>query len=425
MTGLFLTKNATPILGQFASILGWLINAIFNLLDSIGIPNVGLAVVLFTIIIYTLMLPLTYKQQKFSRMSVRMNPELQAIQKKYKGKQDQVSMLKMQDEMKAVYAKYGTSQTGSCLPLLIQLPFLLAVYRVVYAIPAYVDKVRAAYYPLVTELLNSAGAQDFLTNLTSAAQFSRQEFNENTIIDILNKASTAEWDSLASNFPDLSGVIDQARNVLEGFNNFIGLNISNSPWFSIQQFWSEGAYLLMIVALLIPILAGLTQWISVRLMPQAAANVSTADGNGEDMMKSMRMMNNFMPLISVWFCFTLPVGVGIYWVMSAVVRTVQQLVINKYLEKMDIDEEIKKNIEKYNRKREKDGLPPQRLNDVARASTKTVEVKNTKKREITSEERQKQIKDSTEYYKKGEAKPGSLAAKARMVEQYNEKTKKK
>ena len=426
MTGLFLTRNATPILGQFAAILGWLINAIFNFLDSIGISNVGLAVVLFTIIIYTLMLPLTYKQQKFSRMSVRMNPELQAIQKKYKGKQDQVSMMKMQDEMKAVYAKYGTSQTGSCLPLLIQLPFLLAVYRVVYAIPAYVDKVRAAYYPLVTELLSSSGAENFLRNLTSAAQFSRQDFNENTIIDILNKASTAEWDSLASNFPDLSGVIDQARNVLEGFNNFFGLNISNSPWFSIRQFWSEGAYLLMIVALLIPILAGLTQWISVRLMPQAAANVSTGDNNsGEDMMKSMRMMNNFMPLISVWFCFTLPVGVGIYWVMSAVVRTVQQLVINKYLEKMDIDEEIKKNIEKYNRKREKDGLPPQRLNDVARASTKTVEVKNTKKREITSEERQKQIKDSTEYYKKGEAKPGSLAAKARMVEQYNEKTKKK
>ena len=425
MTGLFLTKNATPILGQFASILGWLINAIFNLLDSIGIPNVGLAVVLFTIIIYTLMLPLTYKQQKFSRMSVRMNPELQAIQKKYKGKQDQVSMLKMQDEMKAVYAKYGTSQTGSCLPLLIQLPFLQNVYHEEYAIPAYVDKVRSAYYPLVTELLNSAGAQDFLTNLTSAAQFSRQEFNENTIIDILNKASTAEWDSLASNFPDLSGVIDQARNVLEGFNNFIGLNISNSPWFSIQQFWSEGAYLLMIVALLIPILAGLTQWISVRLMPQAAANVSTADGNGEDMMKSMRMMNNFMPLISVWFCFTLPVGVGIYWVMSAVVRTVQQLVINKYLEKMDIDEEIKKNIEKYNRKREKDGLPPERLNNVARTSTRSVEPNYTKKREITSEERQKQIKDSTEYYKRGEAKPGSLAAKARMVEQYNEKTKKK
>ena len=129
MTGLFLTRNATPILSQFAAILGWIINGIFNFLDSAGIPNVGLTVVIFTVIIYTLMLPLTYKQQKFSRMSVRMNPELQAIQKKYKGKQDQTSMLKMQDEMKAVYAKYGTSQTGSCLPLLIQLPFLEAACR--------------------------------------------------------------------------------------------------------------------------------------------------------------------------------------------------------------------------------------------------------------------------------------------------------
>ena len=425
MTGLFLTRNATPILSQFAAILGWIINGIFNFLDSAGIPNVGLTVVIFTVIIYTLMLPLTYKQQKFSRMSVRMNPELQAIQKKYKGKQDQTSMLKMQDEMKAVYAKYGTSQTGSCLPLLIQLPFLLAVYRVVYAIPAYVDKVKAVYMPLVEQLVTNTKAEEILTGLNSAAQFKNQAFNENTIIDILNKASTAEWDTVASSFPDLSGIIDQTRNALEGFNSFLGLNISNSPWFSMKQFWSEGAYLLLIVALLIPILAGLTQWVSVRLMPMAAASASTGDGNGEDMMKSMQMMNNFMPLMSVWFCFILPVGVGIYWVMSAVVRMIQQLAINKYLAKMDIDEEIKKNIEKYNRKREKDGLPPQRLNDVARASTRSVEPKSTKKREITSEERQKQIKDSTEYYQKGEAKPGSLAAKARMVEQYNERTKKK
>ncbi len=423
MTGLFLTKNATPILGQFASVLGWIINAIFEFLNFLGSPNVGLAIVLFTIIIYTLMLPLTYKQQKFSRMSVRMNPELQAIQKKYKGKQDQVSMVKMQDEMKAVYAKYGTSQTGSCLPLLIQLPFLLAVYRVVYAIPAYVERVRAAYFPMVTEILNTAGSEEVLKGLNSAAQFSNQEYSVNTIIDILNKASSAEWDTIAASFPDLGGVIDQARNILEGFNNFFGLNIANSPWFSIRQFWSEGAYILMIAALLIPILAGLTQWISVRLMPQAAAGVSTGEGgSGEDMVKSIRMVNNIMPLMSIWFCFFLPVGVGIYWVMSAVVRMIQQIFINKYLEKVDIDEEIKKNIEKYNRKREKDGLPPERLNNVARANTRTVE---TKKREITSEERQKQIQDSTEYYKRGEAKPGSLAAKARMVEQYNEKNKKK
>ena len=128
---------------------------------------------------------------------------------------------------------------------------------------------------------------------------------------------------------------------------------------------------------------------------------------------SMKMMNNFMPLMSVYFCAVLPVGVGLYWVMSGVVRMVQQLVINKYLSKMDIDEEIKKNIEKYNRKREKDGLPPEKLNNVARSSVKAV---SNKKPEQTAADRAKQIQDSTDFYKNTEAKPGSIGAKARMVE---------
>ena len=412
MTSLFLTQDSRFILGDIAKILGWIINVIFDFLDSVGIANVGFAIILFTIIVYMLMIPLTYKQQKFSRMSMRMNPEIQAIQKKYKGKQDQASMLKMQDETKAVYAKYGTSPTGTCLPMLVQLPVLLAVYAVVYAIPAYIDKIKMAYYPLVTDLLNTAGGSAFIQGLKSAASFQKRDFAlENTIIDVLNKATTAEWESIAAEFPSLSGVVESTQHTLSGFNNFLGLNIVNSPWYTIKESFSEGNYLWIIVALLIPVLAGLSQWFSLKLMPQAGAS-----GDGEN-----KMMNNFMPLMSVYFCAILPVGVGIYWIMSAVVRTIQQLVINKQLSKMDIDEEIKKNIEAYNRKREKNGLPPERLNSVARTSTRNVE---PVKREITSEERQRAIQDSTAYYNKGAAKPGSLAAKARMVEQYNEKNSK-
>lgn len=419
MTSLFLTQDSRFILGDIAKILGWIINVIFDFLDSVGIANVGIAIILFTIIVYMLMIPLTYKQQKFSRMSMRMNPEIQAIQKKYKGKQDQASMLKMQDETKAVYAKYGTSPTGTCLPMLVQLPVLLAVYAVVYAIPAYIDKIKMAYYPLVTDLLNTAGGSAFIQGLKSAASFQKRDFAlENTIIDVLNKATTAEWESIAAEFPSLSGVVESTQHTLSGFNNFLGLNIVNSPWYTIKESFSEGNYLWIIVALLIPVLAGLSQWFSLKLMPQAGAS---GDGENNEMMQSMKMMNNFMPLMSVYFCAILPVGVGIYWIMSAVVRTIQQLVINKQLSKMDIDEEIKKNIEAYNRKREKNGLPPERLNSVARTSTRNVE---SVKREITSEERQRAIQDSTAYYNKGAAKPGSLAAKARMVEQYNEKNSK-
>lgn len=418
LTGLLLTKNSTFILGQVAAILGWLINVIFNFLDSLGNPNVGLAIVLFTVVVYTLMIPITYKQQKFSKMSAKMNPEIQAIQKKYKGKSDQTSMLKMQDETKAVYAKYGTSPSGSCLPLLIQFPVLIALYRVIYAIPAYVGKVRLAFMPLVTEILNTQGGSEFIQGLKSAAQFRKQDFAlENTIIDVLNRCSFTEWESIAEKFPQMSGLVDSTRATLDGFNSFFGMSIANSPWFSIKHYFAEGKYLFILIAVLIPVLAGFTQWLSVRMMPQAA---STGSGEGNEMAESMKMMNNFMPLMSVYFCAVLPIGMGLYWIMSAVIRVIQQFVINKHLDKIDIDAEIKKNIDNYNRKREKDGLPPERFSDVARTSTKSV---NAAKKEISPEERAKAIQNSTDYYNKGAAKPGSLASKARMVEQYNEKNK--
>ena len=117
MLELLLTQNSTFIIGPIAKLLGFIMQGIFWLLDKIGIPNIGLAIIIFTIVIYLCLLPLTIKQQKFSKMSAIMNPELTAIQNKYKGKNDQDSMMKMQEETKAVYAKYGVSPSGSCLQL--------------------------------------------------------------------------------------------------------------------------------------------------------------------------------------------------------------------------------------------------------------------------------------------------------------------
>lgn len=136
MSGILLTQYSGIFIGPVAKILGYLMEGIFFVLDKIGIPNIGLSIILFTIIIYALMLPLTIKQQKFSKLSNKMQPELQAVQAKYKGKKDNDSMMAMQQETQAVYAKYGVSPTGSCLPLLFRMPILLALYRVIYAMPA-------------------------------------------------------------------------------------------------------------------------------------------------------------------------------------------------------------------------------------------------------------------------------------------------
>ena len=163
MYSLLLTAYNGAILGPIAKLLGYIMNVIFIVLDKIGIPNVGLCIILFTLIMYGLMTPLTYKQQKFSKLSQRMNPELQAIQAKYKNKKDQVSMQKMNDETRAIYDKYGVSPTGSCVQLLITMPVLFALYRVIYAIPAYVSKIGDTYRVLADKIISFDNAK-FLQN---------------------------------------------------------------------------------------------------------------------------------------------------------------------------------------------------------------------------------------------------------------------
>lgn len=400
-------------------------------------PSIGLAIILFTIIIYVLMLPLTIKQQKFSKLSNKMNPEIQAIQAKYKGKTDQESMQKMQAETQAVYAKYGVSPSGSCVQLLIQMPILFALYRVIYNIPAYVPRVKEVFAPVVEPLSQKIGTDGFneiLQGLASYSRYAKQvtgdtfvagsEAAKNTLIDLLNGASTQNWIDLANQFPELSSKIKSAQDALEHFNYFLGLNIANSPSFVIKtEFAAESKNIFMIIGvLLIPFLAALTQWINTKLMPQA--NNDNKQGEENAMMQSMKTMNTIMPLMSAFFCYSLPIGMGLYWIIGAVVRSIIQICVNKHLDKIDIDEMIKENIEKNNEKRRKAGLPPQQISSNALINTKNVEIKKEKTAEDKAKIEQ-DMKDSTEYYNKNTEKPGSLASKAAMVKAFNEKNNKK
>ena len=168
MSNILLTQDTGKILGPVAKLLGYILEGIFYVIDKIGIPNIGLAIILFTIVIYLLLMPLTIKQQKFSKLSAKMNPEIQAIQAKYKNKKDNESMMAMNMETKAVYAKYGVSPSGSCVQLLIQMPILLALYRVIGNIPAYVGKVKEAFFPLVDKLIAQEGSLEFIQTLLAA-----------------------------------------------------------------------------------------------------------------------------------------------------------------------------------------------------------------------------------------------------------------
>lgn len=445
MTGIILTQDNGFILGPIAKLLGYLMEGIFSILDLIGIPNVGLSIILFTIVIYLLLMPLTIKQQKFSKLSAKMNPELQAIQAKYKNKKDNESMMAMNAETQAVYAKYGVSPSGSCIQLLIQMPILFALYRVIAAMPGYVTKIGDTFKVLAEKII-SVDNGSFLQNselnsVVSAVRMyaSNLESNlSNGIVDVLNKVSSSDMSVISEHYGlsqltyqgELILSNDTTRGLIDTYNNFLGINIGNSPSYMVSEAWHapDGIqWFMLIAAFIIPVLSAVTQWINTKLMPQAASNDKNDQQNS--MMQSMKMMNTMMPLMSAFFCFTLPAGMGLYWISGSVVRSIQQIVINKHIDKIDIDELIKNNEEKRIKKLEKAGIDPRTVNRNATLSTRNVNSNKASMsskanvRPLSQEEKDEAMKKSTEYYNKN-AKPGSLAAKANMVKQYNEKNNK-
>ena len=376
---LFLTKTG-GILKPFAIVLGWIINYIYKFLEMLGIENIGLAIILFTLIVNIILLPMTIKQQKYTKLSAVMNPEIQKIQAKYKGKKDEVSMRRMQAETQAVYQKYGTSTMGGCLYMLIQLPILFALYRVIYNIPAYVDSVYSLYEPMANGILAFSDGMNQANTLIQelgirVTQFTNETFTTNKIIDMLYNLKAADWAQLTNVFG--SNIINPDNvQTITRINTFLGgLNIADPPT---ANGWWPG--------ILIPVLSGATQWLSIKITSAQTSMPKNDKDNPNPMGNSMKMMNTIMPLFSVFICFSLQIGLGIYWIASAVFRTLISVIINKYLDKEGVDVIIEKNREKAKKKAEKRGDKPSRFEEYAKQSTRNIEMAEAaRKRKSISE----------------------------------------
>ena len=403
-----------PIVKWIAVLLGYLMDGIFNLLNAVGFPNVGVAIIIFTIVIYALMTPLQVKQQRFSKLQAIMSPEIKKIQEKYKNKKDQDSMQRQNEEIQAVYQKYGVNAAGSCVQLLIQMPVLFALYQVIYRIPGYITLIRNQ----LSVVAETTGFADFfskfVTNLNEASVTRNfGDGTKNQIIDTLYNLNSSQWSTLLSDkgASTFSQVLTDAHNYVGKVTSFLGLNISDSPVVIFRSALSARTWLLVFAAILIPILAYVTQVLNFKLMPQAKDSKNAEAGSME---AQMRSMNTVMPIMSAVFCFTLPVGIGIYWIAGAVVRSIQQVIINKHLDKEDISAIIEKNKEKAAKKREKQGLPAQKITQEANRSVRRLEI-------------DKKVDLDKNAMTGGDAnyKPGSLAEKANMVRRYEESHKKK
>ncbi len=408
----------SPLFSLVVNLMGWLMDVIFRVTSSMGIVNIGLCIIIFTIVTRILMFPLSYKQAKSQKLMSAIQPEIQAIQMKYKGREgDQHAMMQQQAEMKAVYEKYGTSMTGGCAQLLIQMPIIFALYRVILNIPAYVSSVKV-YFSAIVEAIGGSSAitavNEFAHSteeLTKVVAMSRIKGGEivttDHIIDFLYHLNPSQWEAFKGVFSNAADVISRNYVEIEKMNTFLGLNLASSP---------SSYGLTSVKAWIIPILAGLSQYVSTKLI---AAQTPNAAGN-DQAAQTMKTMNLMMPLMSVWFCFSFATGIGIYWIASAVLMGVQQYFMNKHFEKMDVKEMLKENIAKTNAKRAKKGLPP--INEQAAEQNLKRMMEKQARMDSMLEAKQSQAKEKMEqadqYYK-----TGSIAERARMVQQFEEKKK--
>lgn len=420
---MFLTAQG-GILGPFAWVLGKLLDLIYNLLaNDNGIANLGLCIIIFTVIVKIIIFPLTFHQQKSSKINMVIQPELQKIQKKYKDKKDQESMLKQQQETQELYSKYGTSMTGGCLPTFIQLPILYALYRVIQNIPAYVGKVYSMYSAIAQSVMDSKGdgTQQFLidfvdTEKISGASYAIKKFKDltdiglNNVVDVISNFGVSHFNTLLEtlNLTNDAGLVNEVEKIDQIHSFIFGINISEAPGYKLS------------IALIIPLSSALFQYLSVKV---STGKQQQGDSTANSMMKSMTIA---APLMSLFVCISLPAGIGIYWSVSALISLLSQLAVNFYYDHADMDAILEKQMAKAAAKKEKNGGKKtfmQRMMEQSQEAQEELEKREAMKKNsavslknyVPSEEAKKAIENKgNKKYKKG-----SIGSKANIMMNYN------
>ncbi|MBQ7475066.1 MAG: YidC/Oxa1 family membrane protein insertase [Clostridia bacterium] len=285
--------------------LGYVIKFAYSLTG-----NYLVSILLFALLIEILLSPLQIKQQKSSIKQAKLQPKVNAIRKKYAGRTDNVSKQKMQQETMDLYREEGFNPAGGCLPLLIQLPVILCVWKIITQPLKYLTGM----------------STDVISKLTTAAK------SLNVNLGTYSEMGLSNWLRGGSQFVQHSAKelnIDLASLKLPEFKLF-GLDLSPNP--SINPInW----------LVIIPILVFLAMWGSMVIMKKFTYQPpEQADAQNR---LSMKIMNLAMPALSTWFSFQMPAVVGVYWIFRNILSVAERFVITKIFPIPRVsDEDIKK-----------------------------------------------------------------------------------
>ena len=292
--------------------LGWIMSWIYN-----WINNYGWALIIFVVLVRAAQIPLAIKQQKSTARTAFIQPKLKQIQKQFAKNKE-----RMQEETMKVYEEAGASMTAGCLPMFLTFFILFGIIDVIYNPLIHILHLDTTAIQEATTLLGTLGGGAPQLNIIAAIQ---------------GGAVSQEVLALVPQFEHIFG--DAAFAEIQNFNmQFLGLNLGDIP----QNVWGW--------TVLIPAISFVTQ------IGSTLVTMYFQSKQGMEMKGGMKWMLLLMPLLSIWIAFTLPVGVGMYWIISNILMLIQTVILHliytpeKVMAKSG--KSIEKNREKMRKRRE-------------------------------------------------------------------------
>lgn len=280
--------------------------------DNLAFHYYGLAIIIFTLFIRLLLLPLYIKQYHSTARLQEIQPQIQDIQKKYKNDKE-----KLNQELMKVYKDNNVNPAGGCLPTLLQMPILFSLFYVIQSPLKYMYQIGTSAKALIP-------GRDMVGVMKDAIE---------TLFKMLPKSAQIGYYkdlSIIHYFTDHKDLIASTKGLLkEDFllnMNFFGLNLGLKPTYDINIILHNGQYLALI---LVPILAAFTTWLTIKL--STLKTPKTQSGGPQMATQMTGSMMVIMPVMIAVFAFSVPAGMGLYWITGNVVQVFQQLYINKYV----------------------------------------------------------------------------------------------
>ena len=295
------------------TILGW-IGSFLSWLDKLT-GSYMIAIFLFAVIVEILMLLLFgIKQQKNSIKQASLRPKEQAIRKKYAGRDDKVTQQKVSEEIQEMYQKEGYSVFGGCLPALLQLPVIMALYYVVIDPLHYVVGISSASTKILNGFVSSLGLSSASSRGSIELINLINEKGMNFFADMVDYGGAGAG---ADAFAEISAAVEKG---LPNFR-FLGINLAEVP--DITNFG---------LLWLIPVLTFVVYFLSMKITRKFTYQPVTGnEATDKQTGCSNTMMDLMFPAFSVYIAFIVPAAIGVYWIFKSILGTVKQIVISKVM----------------------------------------------------------------------------------------------